>query len=367
MQFSAISLLVVLASGAPREECDTVSCMQSAQSSSLVQLKAQKDRKHFQHIDEALNRTETEFVTEVLTSFGKQAPNYTGDQKLKGFRSGSLIDENGMFALDSNVQSVAIDVGAANNPLIFDLDIDANQVVLAFEPVFWDQLAKDMETVAKEVNERGGCETRYEGHCANQRLVVFPSAVSSQIGHAEFHVAANPYCSSLNSVPGGLDPTLVNSTDPEVRDVMASCWGSLAKAEVRKVPTITLASILARIPKHIRIKYLKIDAQGQDYKVLLSAAEQMSRIEYVRFEMQVDPPAGRKMVADIPSYAEVEAKMTELGFVHEPGHACHFDVGASPFSKAIEEKECVFCRELPCKEGGVEPLGPNPRELLQKM
>merc|ERR1719263_979847 len=97
---------------------------------------------------------------------------------------------------------------------------------------------------------------------------------------------------------------------------MKACWGSLEKAEVKEVPTLTLASILRRIPEHVRIKYVKIDAQGQDYKILLSAAEQMSRIEYVRFEMQVDPPPGRKMVADIPSYAEVESKMTELGFVH---------------------------------------------------
>merc|ERR1719191_815846 len=110
---------------------------------------------------------------------------------------------------------------------------------------------------------------------------------------------------------------------------MASCWGSLEKAPVLEVPTLTLASILARIPKHIRVKYTKIDAQGHDYKVLLSAGDQMSRIEYVRFEMQVDPPEGRKMVQDIPSYAHVEKEMRSYGFVHESPSACHFDQGAS--------------------------------------
>ena len=46
------------------------------------------------------------------------------------------------------------------------------------------------------------------------------------------------------------------------------------------------------------IKAIKIDAQGHDFKVLLSAGDQMSRIDYVRLEMQVDPPPGFKLVKD---------------------------------------------------------------------
>jgi FkbM family methyltransferase len=328
---------------------------------SLLQVKAVSDKKIQDHTPEVLNETETQFISGLLSSYGKQKSNYVGKQALLGFRSGSqLMDEQGMFAFD-NITSVAIDIGAANNPLIFDMDIDTNQMVLAFEPIFAKQLGEDLERAAEDVDARGGCKSRWESHCVNQRLVVIPAAVSSEVGYATFHLAANPYCGSLNSVPSGSKQTLMNHHDKEVRDVMNACWGSLTQESVQEVPTITLASVLRRIPKHIRIKYIKIDAQGQDYKILMGAGDQMSRIEYVRFEMQVDPPAELKMVQDIPSYAEVESKMKALGFVHKSPTACSFDGGSSPFSKAIQEKECVFCRELPCKENGVPPFGPNPR------
>jgi len=357
------SLLVTAAAAGQNDfaQCHTGSC-----GTSLLQVHATPQKSHHDG-KKRLNQTETDFVAKVLTSYGKQSSSYEGAQVLTGFRSGakSLLDDDGMFAFDDSIKSVAIDVGAASNPMIFDMDKDMSQLVLAFEPIF--DLNTPFEDVAREVAGRGGCTDRWESFCVNQRLVVFPAAMSSEIGLAEFHVAANPYCSSLNSVPGGLDPGLTNHSDPEVRNVMAACWGSLNESPtVKTVPTVTLASILRRIPEHIRVKYIKIDAQGQDYKVLLSAAEQMHRIEYVRFEMQVDPPPGRKMVADIPSYAEMEKSLKSFGFVHESPTACNFDAGSSPFSKAIEEKECVFCRKLPCREGGVPPLGVSPWNVLSK-
>lgn len=308
-------------------------------------------------------KAETAFIGDILTSFGKQRPTYEGNQTLLGFRSNkSLLNEQGMFDFDDSVKSIALDVGAANDPLIFDTDNDKSQIVLAFEPILWNRLGRDLEERASEVASRGGCASRWETLCVNQRLVVFPSAVSDKIGDAQFRIAQNVFCSSLNNVTSDLDPGLINSYDPEVRDVMNSCWGSLIEAHKTTVRTVTLASILRRVPKGVRIKYLKIDAQGEDFKVLQSAGDQMSRLEYVRFEMQVDPPPGRKMVADIPSYAEMVSFMEAHGFVHETP-ACQFDPGASKFSKAISEQECVFCRELPCKETGVPPSGPNPRQL----
>lgn len=332
------------------------SLLQVKTSAAVVSLKESHQPVHFK-------KTESGFIADILTSFGKQNPTYRGNQTLLGFRSNkSLMDKQGMFDFDDSITSVAIDVGAAMNPLIFDTDNDKSQMVLAFEPIFWDTLGPDLEDRAREVAVRGGCESRWETLCVNDRLVVFPSAMSDKVGHAKFRVAANAYCSSLNDVRGDLDPELVNSSDPEVRDVLKVCWGSLNTARKMTVPTVTLASILRRIPKDVRIKYLKIDAQGQDFKVLQSAADQMSRLEYVRFEMQVDPLPGRKMVADIPSYAEMVSFMQKNGFVHETP-ACQFDRGASNFSKAISEKECVFCRQLPCKESGVPPIGPNPRPL----
>merc|ERR1719502_952141 len=89
----------------------------------------------------------------------------------------------------------------------------------------------------------------------------------------------------------------------------------------------------------------------------------MSRIEYVRFEMQVDPPPDLKLVKDVPSYQEVKAQLEKLGFKHDGSHACHMDPGAHRFSHVVKEMECVFCRKRPCVENGRAPLGPNPKTL----
>jgi len=380
--FTALFVVTTLATVSETAPPEANACQDDGQglrTTSLIQLKTMSKKAALHHSQDVLNKTETDFVARVLTSFGKQSPDYSGPQILLGFRPGAvhhgLVDDKGMFAFDDSVKSVAIDVGAANNPLAFDMGEDANQVVLAFEPNtgMRETLANDMEKWARDIFLRGGCKSRWEPHCTDQRLVVFPAAMSSEVGYAEFHLGHNPYCSSLNTydLVGGVDPTLLNHPVKEVRDTMASCWGSLTNtAHKFTVPTVTLASILRRIPAHIRIKYIKIDAQGHDFKILQSAGDQMSRIEYVRFEMQVDPPPGRKMVADIPSYAQVESTLASLGFVHDPSTACHFDPYASNFFKAIEEKECVFCREWPCQESGVPPLGASPpfseRWLLQK-
>ena len=60
-------------------------------------------------------------MEKILRSFGKLKPGYVGKQRLLGFEKGRLFDEEGMFAFDTSIKSVAIDVGAANNPLTFDV------------------------------------------------------------------------------------------------------------------------------------------------------------------------------------------------------------------------------------------------------
>merc|ERR1719502_2594884 len=92
----------------------------------------------------------------------------------------------------------------------------------------------------------------------------------------------------------------------------------------------------------------------------------MSRIEYVRFEMQVDPPPDLKLVKDVPSYQEVKEQLEKLGFKHDGSHACHMDPGAHRFSHVVKEMECVFCRKKPCIENGRAPLGPHPKTLADK-
>lgn len=310
---------------------------------------------------------ETQFLEKILRSFGKNKPKYKGKQRLLGFQKGRLFDEQGMFAFDGSIKSVAIDVGAANNPLTFDLGLDATQLVMMFEalPGHSDFLEGAFENDMKAMWKRGGCDTQWDAVCMSDRFLWWRAAVSPKVGYTSFIVSNSPYCGSLGDFTEKTGPSIDSALEKnsDSKGWMENCYNSKSKSV--KVFTVSLASIIKRIPEHIRVKYMKIDAQGHDFKVLMTAGDYISRVDYVRFEMQVDPPANRKMVKDVPSYAEVVKVMKRNGFVHEGNHACN-DRGMAPFSKAIKEMECTFCRSRPCREGGQPPLGINPTMVVKR-
>lgn len=315
---------------------------------------------------------ETQFLENILRSFGKNKPGYAGKQRLLGFQKDErgavkLFDEKGMFAFDDSIHSVAFDVGAANNPLSFDIPEDGSQVVFMFEPGWKDAIGEAFEWDANGMwsKERGGCDTKWDPFCAQDRFLWFSTAVSPKVGYTSFMESASPYCGSLGGFTpkddGSIDPEF--AADKEMAGSMDGCWND--KASSMQVATVSLESILKRIPKRIAVKYVKIDAQGHDYQVLLSAGPELPRLDYVRFEMQVDPPANRKMVKEIPSYTDVVKFLATKGFTHDGDHACD-DSTMSEFSKAIKEMECKFCREPPCIESRKSPMGMHPWEVVKR-
>jgi len=217
-----------------------------------------------------------------------------------------------------------------SDPILPSPTEHSSQIAFFVEPVQWKTLEQAVEVDSRQLKARGGCTTRWDPFCVMNRFYIFPAAVSNDLGHATFHATANPYCGSLEAFTVDVNQSQIEnkikrSMNNEIRGIFEQCYKNAGTPA--KVPTISLKSIIERIPKNISVKYVKIDAQGHDFKVLLSAAEQISRIQYVRFEMQVDPPPGRRLVKDIPSYAEMVAQLSDVGLRRAGKHACYFEHG----------------------------------------
>jgi len=310
---------------------------------------------------------ETHFLEKVLRSFGKLKRDYTGKQRLLGFQKGRLFDDNGMFAFDGSITSIAFDIGAANMPTTFDVGEDAGQLVFMFEPLpaHSDSMELSFERDNQELQKRGGCDSRWETLCQQDRFLWWKAAVSSTVGYTNFVVSDDPMCGSLGGFTDkylpSFDQKLAN--DRAMSGILRSCWNTDTKSKSVVVPSVTLASIIRRIPDGISLKYLKINAQGHDFDVLKSAGAYLQRVENVHFEMQVDPPRNRQLVKEVPRYADVASFMNQNGFHYEGQFACD-DSNMSPFSKATHEMDCKFCQQPPCVETGKEPSGMHPSEVV---
>lgn len=288
---------------------------------------------------------ETRYLEALLRVAGRLHPKYKGPQKLRGMVDDRIFNGEGMFNFNDQIKSIVIDVGAASNPMDFELSSDPTQFAFWVEPLQWMYVVDDSERNAKRYGPCVENAPRRSPTCVTDRALLFPAAVSSKLTHLVFQETPNPFCGSLESFK--VSEALRNHPDKAVRDVVTGCYEMRPTGSV-KIATISLEAVLKRVPPHIRIKYMKIDAQGHDYKVLLSAGSQIHRIEYVRFEMQDDPPEELKVHDDVPAYSDVESGLRAVGLINDK-HACYLEDVASVFSKVVKESECVFCRKPPCR------------------
>ena len=146
------------------------------------------------------------------------------------------------------------------------LDIGAHQAETTRAELF---ASPDLAIIAFEPSPRV-CSRMVGFH---PRLFPVPAAVGLDNGWAEFHVTENEESSSLRAF------------DPDGLTQWADQRG-LGLVDVLRVPVVRLDSILNAIPCP-EIEFVKIDAQGSDLDVVLSAGAQISRISRLTVEVTI--------------------------------------------------------------------------------
>jgi FkbM family methyltransferase len=148
-----------------------------------------------------------------------------------------------------------IDVGAHLGETTMDLAVNHPEItVLAFEPN-WN------------------LSRRIMGRITN--FLVFPMAVSEKDGLADFFLNAADFTSSLLPFdPNGLDK-----------------WKGPEDLRIESqivVPTIRLDTFM-RLMNIEKVDYLKIDTQGADFQVILSAGARLKDIRKIQLEVDLLP------------------------------------------------------------------------------
>jgi len=211
------------------------------------------------------------------------------------------LDDNGYFIMPPNA-TLTIEIGThAESTARFRMEQDPSAVVIGFEP--------DPEQWARLLLKQP----------FNHRFRVIQAAVGAR-SRQGFHRLYQ--WTSSNKMNKNYD-----KSESELGSL--SVHYSAILADYVTVPVIPLEDILERVRPDVRIEMIKIDAQGLDLEIALSAGKQISRVE--RFQMEVNH--GIKLYNESASRKEVVATIKELGFEQE---RC--------WKAFADEDDCVFAR-----------------------
>ena len=138
------------------------------------------------------------------------------------------------------------------------------------------------------------------------RGTMLPFAVGPTEGMLEFQVSDTDGCASLLNFTG-------KSPD------WGSSKGCKRAAELRRVPAVTLHTVLGWLPAGSEVDFLKVDIQGMDVPAILSAGERIRRIRRMQFEVPLTlnrQEGVRSCQESIDALAQQGfrlAKLTEVG------------------------------------------------------
>lgn len=207
-----------------------------------------------------------------------------------------MMTEDGFLKIPPSFKKIAIEVGANDRNTLDQeyLPKHTDTFLLAFEPIV-DKYARLMSRF-----ERGADRFQPLGY-HNNRGMVFPMAVVKPEDEGtmmSFTMSGVDGCSSLMDLDSG-----AQKWAPWCFDVK----------EKRKVPTISLQTVIRLIPSDVEISHLKIDAQGYDLNVLESAGHQMHRIKNVCMEVIGDNHAA--LYKSQLKCTDVAKQMKLFGFI----------------------------------------------------
>eukprot|EP00929_Paragymnodinium_shiwhaense_P032582 TRINITY_DN18030_c0_g1_i2.p1 TRINITY_DN18030_c0_g1~~TRINITY_DN18030_c0_g1_i2.p1 ORF type:complete len:400 (-),score=45.98 TRINITY_DN18030_c0_g1_i2:68-1267(-) len=221
------------------------------------------------------------------------------------------LQEDGTFQLPKSVRRVFLDIGAFQSEFSKGHVTDQDDLfVIGFEPGanFYDNI------------RHGFLEPRF---------LVVPAAVASTGKSRIFHFHSEGGGYVMSSLK-----TLSESAD--VKKMPGMVQAALSVRRSKPVPIVSLESVLERIPADVRIPIVKVDAQGSDLDVVLSAGLQARRVERFLLECQDLPRGHPDILYDgQPNKQEMVLTLRAMGFALE---RCWVN------NPLIYEENCVFVR-----------------------
>eukprot|EP00658_Telonema_sp_P-2_P030074 TRINITY_DN22780_c0_g2_i3.p1 TRINITY_DN22780_c0_g2~~TRINITY_DN22780_c0_g2_i3.p1 ORF type:complete len:460 (+),score=84.18 TRINITY_DN22780_c0_g2_i3:51-1430(+) len=171
------------------------------------------------------------------------------------------------------------------------------------------------------------------------RGTMFPMAVGNFKNQmAEFHVSSIDGCSSLNQQRSTEDLASKGWSTTETGNAVNKGCGNTK--ELRRVPTISLESILTGWLRGREVEFAHIDVQGAELSVLQSAGASIKQLR--RFMIEVPNPDCATLTKGAPSCEEIFSELGVLGF--EPEDGVHWN-GSRPWKL----KRGFSCSAVPWK------------------
>ncbi|KAF4652880.1 hypothetical protein FOZ61_009351 [Perkinsus olseni] len=289
--------------------------------------------------------------------------------------SGTVTTEEGILEtfmrneyteVPSGVKSIVVDVGAFNKTEFWERLLLGDVLVLGFEPM----------------------PSKFAQHARHPNLILLPAAVGTVEtvpGVRSIYIPEYEECATM--LPGIPDAAVFSD---QHQDFIRECSGG-ARLELR-VPVVRLEDALQKLlPEGIPIDLLKVDAQGMDLDVVLSAGSFLnsSVIKRLKLEVWNVPPKDRELLPypEAPVKAEITAVLQSYGFSIErcwmqgmlqaadgraaPEEDCFFvndrlaeSIGVQSWANCFEDRDAVF--ELHHLMSSIQ-FGEHPRENFRTL